>query len=152
MMLNHVCKLFSRRICNQLFTVFFLFLLLSFSSLISSDLIMFIVRAYHPGLVGTSDFPLSCLPTCRITGARHNPQPRVQGQVIPTSYLLFCNYLPLIPFQCSFVPRFSILIKTCYKDDNGCTENVSFIIQIQLISSFLDESWVVRHRSYVLVY
>ncbi|XP_065065952.1 cytoplasmic phosphatidylinositol transfer protein 1-like [Rhopilema esculentum] len=26
-------------------------------------------------------------------------------------------------YTCSFVPRFSISIKTCYKNDNGCTEN-----------------------------
>eukprot|EP00794_Sanderia_malayensis_P008859 gene8859-9808_t len=35
------------------------------------------------------------------------------------------NYYPytVTQYTCSFVPRFSIEIRTCYKNDNGCTDN-----------------------------
>jgi len=32
----------------------------------------------------------------------------------------------LILLQCSFIPKFSISIKTKYENNNGSTENVSF--------------------------
>ncbi|XP_065659402.1 cytoplasmic phosphatidylinositol transfer protein 1 isoform X3 [Hydra vulgaris] len=35
------------------------------------------------------------------------------------------NYYPytITEYNCSFLPRFSIVVKTGYKNDNGCTEN-----------------------------
>lgn len=44
-------------------------------------------------------------------------------------------------FQCSFIPKFSIYIETCYEDNNGSAENVSIGIValaelVMLMSSF----------------
>jgi len=51
----------------------------------------------------------------------------VQGYIPKIFYVTekAWNYYPytITEYNCSFLPRFSILVKTCYKNDNGCNEN-----------------------------
>jgi len=51
----------------------------------------------------------------------------IQGYVPKIFYITekAWNYYPytVTEYSCSFLPRFSILVRTCYKNDNGCTEN-----------------------------
>lgn len=52
----------------------------------------------------------------------------IQGYVPKIFYVTekAWNYYPytVTEYNCSFLPRFSILVKTAYKNDNGCTENM----------------------------
>lgn len=62
----------------------------------------------------------------------------IQGYIPKIFYVTekASNYYPytITEYECSFLPRFSILVKTCYKNDNGCTQNALGLTDEELSS------------------
>lgn len=62
----------------------------------------------------------------------------IQGYVPKIFYITekAWNYYPytVTEYSCSFLPRFSILVKTGYKNDNGCTENALNLVDEEVES------------------
>lgn len=60
----------------------------------------------------------------------------IQGYVPKIFYITekAWNYYPytITEYHCSFIPRFSILVKTCYKNDNGCSDNTLLLSEKDL--------------------